>query len=291
MKPALAFFIPLCASPSFAMTIDLNALWDYRKPDISEQRFRTAMETAAGDDVLILQTQIARTYGLRKDFDRARQVLADIAPQVAKAGPEVQARYQLELGRTYSSATHSPQSQTTEARDKARAAYERVVAVAMPAGLEGLAIDAYHMLAFVDKDSLDQIAWNNRGLAIALASNKPAAKGWEATLRNNTGYELHRLGRDEEALVEFRKALVLREQGTNAYMTHVAHWMIGMTLRSLGRIDDALAIQLRLEKERGAANDPDEYVFEELEAIYRAKGDEAKAQHYGQLKKSLQAKN
>ena len=270
-----------------AMAVDLNALWDFRKPEVSEQRFRTALETATGDDVLVLKTQIARTYGLRKDFDRARQVLAEIEPQVATAGAEAQVRYQLELGRTYSSSAHSPESQTPEARDKARAAYLRAINVAMPAGLEALAIDSYHMLAFVDTAPLDQIAWNNKGLALALASSNPSARGWEASLRNNTGYELHRLGRDEEALVEFRKALALREQGTNAFMTRVAHWMIGMTLRSLNRVDEALAIQLRLEREGDALNEPDEDVFEELEALYRAKGDEARAQHYARRRQSV----
>ncbi|WP_395689351.1 hypothetical protein [Caenimonas koreensis] len=283
----LSLFLLAACAPAYAMTIDLNALWDFRNPDVSEQRFRAAMSTATGDDALILQTQIARTYGLRKDFDRARQLLDSIAAQMAMAGPEARARYQLELGRAWISAAHPPQLQTTEARDKARTAYERVVEIAMPAGLEQLAIDAYHMLAFVDTEPLQQIAWNNKGLAIALASKQPNARAWEASLRNNTGNELHRLGRDEEALVEFRKALALRQQGNNAYMTHVAHWMVAMTLRSLGRLDEALAIQLRLEQERQAANEPDEYVFEELEAIYRAKGDEARAKHYAQLNAQL----
>ena len=50
------------------MTFDLSMLWDFNQPDVSEQRFRAALASAAGDDALILQTQIARTYGLRGDF-------------------------------------------------------------------------------------------------------------------------------------------------------------------------------------------------------------------------------
>jgi hypothetical protein len=56
--------------------------------------------------------------------------------------------------------------------------------------------------------------------------------------------------------------------------------MVARTLRSLQRHDEALAIQLRLEREFDAAGQPDPYVFEELEALYRARGDADKAEHY-----------
>jgi hypothetical protein len=56
----------------------LSGLWDYSKPAVSEQRFRAALAGASADDALILQTQIARTFGLRKDFAKAREVLATV---------------------------------------------------------------------------------------------------------------------------------------------------------------------------------------------------------------------
>ena len=40
--------------------IDVAPLWDFAKPEASEQRFRAALSGAQGDDVLVLQTQIAR---------------------------------------------------------------------------------------------------------------------------------------------------------------------------------------------------------------------------------------
>ena len=39
-------------------------------------------------------------------------------------------------------------------------------------------------------------------------------------------------------------------------------------------------MHLSLEREADAAGQPDPYVFEELEALYREKGDLSKAQHY-----------
>ena len=77
--------LPLCFTTNPAMAIDLAPLWDFARPDVSEQRLRAALHTAAGDDALILQTKIARTYGLRQDFDRARTLLQQIEPSVAAA--------------------------------------------------------------------------------------------------------------------------------------------------------------------------------------------------------------
>ena len=143
------------------------------------------------------------------------------------------------------------------------------------------------MLAFVDTEPADQLKWGQRALAIALASSQPSAKNWEAPLRNNVGYALHELGRCEEALDQFKQAVVLRERGTDPQAIRIAYWMVGWTLRALNRVDEALAIQLRLEDERQAAGVPSHYVFEELELLYRAKGDEARASHYAASKKSV----
>ena len=64
--------LTLWAAPAIA--IDMTALWDFSRPEVSEQRFKAALENATGDDAVILRTQIARTYGLRKDFDTARRL-------------------------------------------------------------------------------------------------------------------------------------------------------------------------------------------------------------------------
>ena len=60
--------------------------------------------------------------------------------------------------------------------------------------------------------------------------------------------------------------------------------MVAWTLRSLDRSDEALQIQLTLEKDADAAGKPDPYVFEELEALYRKAGNLTKAQHYAERK-------
>ncbi|MBC5764610.1 tetratricopeptide repeat protein [Ramlibacter albus] len=268
------------------MVIDVAPLWDFSKPEVSEQRFRDALATAQGDDVLVLQTQIARTYGIRKDFVRAREVLRVIEPAIARSGPEAQARYWLELGRTWSSATHPKESQTPEAVATARAAFQKSLDIARAGALDALAIDAIHMFAFLDTAPADQLKWGREALAVVLASQQPAAQRWQASVRNNIGYALHQLGRYDEALAEFRQALALREQSGNARSIRVARWMVAWTLRALKRDDEALAMQLALERENAAAGEPDEYVFEELAHLYRAKGDEARAAYYSGLHKA-----
>lgn len=276
-----------CASAWAA--VDVVALWDFDRPDVSEQRFRTALATAKGDDTLVLTTQIARTYGLRRDFTRARATLASIENAIVTAGPEAQARYWLELGRTYASATADASTQDERDKARARADFQRAYDIARQAQRDDLAIDALHMFAFVDTAPADQVAWDRKALAIAATSSQPAARRWEASLRNNLGYALHELGRYEEALGEFEKALGLRRARGDVEATWSAQWMVAWTLRALHRDDEALAQQLVLARERDAAGRPAADVFEELEILYRAKGDDREADRQATRRRALPA--
>ena len=263
-----------------AMALDILKLWDHSKPDVSEHRFRAALATASPDEVLILQTQIARSYGIRRDFVRAQQILAAIDPQLASASAEARTRYWLELGRTISSAVHPPESQTSDAKAKARSAFTGAFDLAEKSRLDYLAIDALHMMAFVDVAAADQLAWDLKALAYMEKSDQAEAKKWEGSLRNNVGYALHLLGRYDEALAQFKLSLAARERAGDSRTVRITHWMIAWTLRSMGRVQEALEIQLRLEREWDEAGGPDPYVFEELEHLYRALDNPAKAEFY-----------
>jgi tetratricopeptide (TPR) repeat protein len=285
------FGLALLLTATSAMAIDLRPMWDFSKPAVSEERFRAALATAQGDDALILKTQIARSWGLRRDFAKARQILAEVQPLIAQAGAEAQVRYWLELGRTWASATHKPEQLTPEAKTQARSAYDRALAAAKPAKLDGLAIDTVHMYAFVDTDPESGIKWADEGLKVAKASTQPAARRWEATLRNNRGVALNQLKRHDEALAEFKAALQLTEADGKPYDIRVAHWMVANTLRLMGRLDEARDIQLRLEREWDDAKEPDPYVFEELETIYKAQGNTERAAHYAARLKASKGGN
>jgi tetratricopeptide (TPR) repeat protein len=271
-----ACLVAAAAAPNAQAALDLGALWNFSDPALSEQRFREALKTAQGDEALVLQTQIARSHGLRKDFEQARAVLKAAQPHLAQAGGEAQTRWWLEWGRSWASGTHSAAQRTPDAVQQARQAWEMSLALARQHRLDGLAVDAIHMFAFIDTAPADQLRWGEQALAVVLASQQPAAQRWEASVRHNIGHALFQLDRHAEALAQFEQALVLRERGSNADATHVARWMVARQLRLLNRLPEALAGQQRLAREAAL---PDPYVFDELALLHRALGqaDEATA--------------
>lgn len=202
---ATSFTVTAMADTS---NIDLNTLWDFSQPALSEQRFRDAMVTASDDQRLILHTQIARSHGLRRDFAKARELLNVIAPQVtgpqASASAQAQARWWLEWGRSYASATHKQAALTDDDRRTAIQAFERAATIAQAAALDALTIDALHMLPFALTDTSQQQAATERALALSLQSTQTEARRWEGALRNNLGYAAHQRGDYGQALQQFR---------------------------------------------------------------------------------------
>jgi tetratricopeptide (TPR) repeat protein len=268
--------------------VDLLALWDFSNPDLSERRFRDALKSATGDDRLVIHTQIARTHMLRRDFAAARDVLQAISSEVPEAGAEVKARYWLELGRTYASHRHDRATQTLESGHLARNAFSTSLKISSEAKLDGLAVDALHMFVFVDTAPEDQLKWNQKALAVIAASEQAEAKRWEASISSNTGEALYDLRRYDEALKYFRRAVFLREQTNDSRGARDAYWHLARVLRVQNRIDDALAIQLRLERESEAAREPRDYIYEELQLLYGATGDASRARQYEERAKALQ---
>jgi tetratricopeptide (TPR) repeat protein len=262
------------------VSIDVQALWNYDRPDESEARFRRALETATGDDALILRTQIARTFGLRERCDEAHAELDAIADQLPAAGPEPRARARLERGRAFRTAGHPA---------AARPCFEEAFAIADAAKLEWLAADALHMLPLVETGIEAQIAGARRLLDYAGSATDPKARNWRGTGLHNLGVALNEAGRHEEALAVLEEALAFREQRSDVKRIRIARWMVAHTLRRLGRIDDALGLQLALAADGEAAGEADAHVFEELALLYEAKDDGAKAAHFREKQRSASA--
>lgn len=258
--------------------------WDFGNPEASAAAFERRLAGADPRLTLVLQTQIARTWGLSGQFDRARELLRACEADRDRVGGEAVVRWWLEWGRTYASATHGP-GVTDADRQTAQDAYERAFEAAKAAGLDGLATDALHMMTLTVTGPADQVAVNRRALAFALASPQEDARSWEAPLRNNLGMALQGSGDLEGALGEFRLALKLREAQGDGTSIRVAQWMVAWILRLQGKLDDARVAQEALEAACAAAGEPDPYVFEELETLHRALGHEADAQRYAGLLK------
>ncbi|TAK42813.1 MAG: tetratricopeptide repeat protein [Betaproteobacteria bacterium] len=234
---------------------DIADLWDFDRPDLSEERFRAALGDAAGDARLELLTQIARSYSLRARYEDAHRLLDEIEPQLAAAGPAPRVRYLLERGRTFRSGG---------APDKAGPLFAEAWELGRTSGLDGLAIDAAHMVALVEPKTEDRLAWNERALELSRRATEPYARNWQASLHNNIGWSLHDAGRFAEALVHFETARKERERRKQVNEIRIAKWAVARCLRSLGRRDEALAIQLALKAEWAADGKVDQSVMEEL---------------------------
>lgn len=261
----------LGASAGIASATDIDALWEYADPAASETRFRAALERAQGDDRLELLTQIARTFSLRRDFARAHALLDEVEPQLAAAGARPRVRYLLERGRSFNSAGE---------RERARALFLQAWERGRAEALEGLAVDAAHMVAITYGGSLDAVEWNRRGLAVARASQDAKARALIPAMLNNAAWDLHDLGRYAEALPLFEEALAEWTVRKRPEQTRYARYAVGRCLRLLDRRDEALALQRTLEAEYAAAGKPSGYVFEEIAELLDASGKRDEARPY-----------
>ena len=239
---------------------DIDALWDYSDPDASEARFQAWLtrieDQAPADHLAQIHSQIARTHSLRADFAAAGRWLAEgeaLCLAAEARGEDVRTartRLLLERGRCLNSGG-----------DPAGAVppFLAALAAAEAAGLEHLACDAAHMLG-IALPGEEGLAWNRRAIAMAEAAQDPRARRWLGSLYNNSAWSLHDLGRYDEALELFEKSLAFREaQDPAGEAARIARWCRARCLRSLGRLEEALAEQRALleggRAARGAAED------------------------------------
>ena len=260
--------VAAAVATSSLWAMDIEAYWEYSDPAASEARFRGVLTQARGDDRLELLTQIARTWSLRRDFEQAHRLLDEVEGQLASAGAAPRVRYLLERGRTFNSAGD---------KERAKPLFVQAWDLATAHDLDGLAVDAAHMVPIV-VGGAEGAEWTRRGVDLARRSQDAKARALLPALLNNHAWNLHDEGRYAEALPVFREAEAAWLATGRQPQGRIARWSVARCLRSLGRFDEALAIQRALEKEWAAAGSADGYVFEELAELLEATGggDEAK---------------
>jgi len=268
---ASLFAALLGATSTVMAAADIDALWEYDDPAASEARFKTAITDARGDERLELLTQIARTYGLRRHFDEANHVLDDVASELTNAGPRPRVRYLLERGRVFNS---------SGAPERARPFFVDAWVQARSAELDGLAVDAAHMVAITYGGTEPAIDWNRNALDLARASTDAKATALIPALLNNSGWDLQDMGRYREALPFFQEALKEWTARAKPAQIRFARWSVARCLRSLDRFSEALPIQLALEREDKAQGKVDGYVLEELAELYEGLGQRKAARPY-----------
>jgi tetratricopeptide (TPR) repeat protein len=276
LRPERRLLATLAIAAVLTSTVSANAdggiddFWEYDNPAASEQRFRAALGSGDRNRDLELQTQIARTYSLRRRFDEAHRILDQVQPALGDSSPRVRARYLLERGRTLRSAGDNAAAQPL---------FLQAYAVAPTPGESGLAVDAAHMLALVT--SADAAAgWTDTGVTLARASNDPKARALLPALLNNHAWNLHDAGRFDDALPVFIEAETAWHATGKQPQGRSATWSVARCLRSLGRYNDALALQRRLESEWSASGGSDGYVFEEIAENLDALGRPDEARPY-----------
>ena len=270
---AFGLAMPALGATPAATALDvawLDRAWDFDRPAESEARFRAELSALPPGSAaqLELLTQLARAQGLQRKFDAA-QVTLDGVERALPGSPErVTVRYLLERGRVFNSS-----QQAARAVPLFRDALQR----ARAAGEDFLAIDAAHMLG-IAAPADERLQWNLEALAMTESTRDPRAGRWLASLYNNIGWTYHDRGDYSTALAYFEKALPAWEARGDPRDVLVARWAIARAYRSLGRYDEALAMQRQLAAEYAAINAPDGYVYEELGELLLAKGDAAAAQ-------------
>lgn len=238
-------------------------LWNYNDPAASEATFRALLPAAESTGHLShageVRTQLARAQGLQRQFAAAHATLDQVETMLPDARVRTRIRYLLERGRVYNT-SGSP----SRASPLFREAWER--SKHLPA--EGYyAVDAAHMLAFGGAPD-EQIAWNQRALALAVARDDDRVRWWCPSLYNNLGWTYSNRGEYTEALAWYEKALEWREQRAQRGKERelrIARWNVGRALRVLGRYDEALALQRALLAEWEASGEEQAgFVSEEL---------------------------
>ncbi len=240
----------------------LRPLWDFEDLDLSERRLTEQLDREVDDagraEVL---TQLARVEGLRGEFDRCGDLLAE-AERAGAGRAVVDVRLALERGRMLRSS-----GDPAAAYPLFVTAFERGVA----AGEYWLAADAAHMAALAAPDDEGSRAWTTRG--IELGEREPAASYWRGPLLNNLGWALHEQGANEEALAAFERALAVREEDqSNEYAIEIARYAVAVALRALGRPAEAAGQAERAVAWSLRSGRDDAYFHEELAEDYAALG-------------------
>ncbi|HVO68859.1 MAG TPA: tetratricopeptide repeat protein [Aggregatilineaceae bacterium] len=237
---------------------DFDRLWDYDHPGKTEQRFRELLPLAVASGNTAyraeLLTQIARTLGLQQKFDEAQRTLDEVDALLADGLARPRIRCLLERGRVLNS---------SGAPDRARPLFVEAWEQAQQAGEDALAVDAAHMVAIVEEGQA-ALDWNLKALHLAETSSQERARKWLASLYNNIGWTYHDMGQYEVALDTFQKALRLRVSDGSPEPIRIARWCVARALRSLGRVEEALAMQQALLEEAATAGEKPGYTYEEL---------------------------
>jgi len=266
---------------------DFDAIWNYSKPDKTEEKFREILTKAETSGKISyygqLLTQIARSEGLQGKFTEAHKTLDKVKLLINPNLKPVEIRYLLERGRLFNS---------EKTPEKARPLFIKAFELGQKAKLDFYAIDAAHMLGIAENKMEDQLKWNEKAIELSEKTSDPKAKKWLSSLYNNVGWTYHDNEEYEKALDFFSKNVEWHEEKNNTDGLLIARWAVARTFRSLNQIDVAIQIHNLLLKEIEEKNlEEDGYIYEELGACYLLKQNEEEARKNFALAYALLSKD
>ena len=258
---------------------DFDSLWSLGDPVVVEQKFRELLPQARHleDKSIYLQvlSQLALAQAIQKKFDDAHKTLDEAEALLTPEYDFARARVLLERGRVFQQAGNIPE---------ARAYFEQSFQFSEKHKFDYHTINAAHMIAIVAEKTEEKIQWNQLALNLATSTKDTRARDWLGPLSNNLARNYLEEKQFEKALAMFQKSLEYREKEGHASNIRIAKWSIAHTLRLLGLLDDALAIQHELLKEYAAMTKSGNFdmpavmfkvargwVYEEIAEIYNAK--------------------
>lgn len=251
--------------------MNFDALWDYRNPQGTEEKFLECIAELSihEDNTLLpqLYTQLARCRSLQKDEQGCLEYLQK-AFDITETLDLVQARlplirYYLERGRLLN---------ILLLEDRGKADFLNAWKLSREFGFDFYAVDAAHMLGIICPPD-EALEWNTIAMDFAEQSDDMRAKSWLGALYNNIGWTYHARNEFSAALHCFMKDETwYRERGRKEEAL-IAKWSAAKMLRLLNRVDEALAELYLIADERKAlslANDG--YLSEEIGECLLAKG-------------------
>jgi len=263
------------------ITLDFDRMWNYNDPASTELKFQTLLDSIITTDAdydksyhLQLLTQLARTKGLQSKFDEGHELLDQVEDLLVDDLKTARMRYLLERGRLYNSAGK---------KEKARPLFLQAWQLGTKSNLDLYSLDAAHMMGIVEPID-QQLSWNLKALELARNSKDKRTSNWLGPLYNNIGWTYHDQAKYNKALEMFQQDLAWRNEIGDENGARISSWSVARAQRSLGNINEALKIQLELEKEVDQLNLPkDGYVYEELGEIYLLKDQPDLSGHYFKL--------
>ena len=251
-----------------------DELWDYTQPAETAERLRVLLPQVEADADRSFQvqllTQIARTHGLRQQFEEAHGLLDEAERLLTADLPVARVRVLLERGRVLNS---------SRTADRGRALFQEAWQMALAAQFDFYAIDAAHMLGIVAETAESRLNWNLKAMQLAEHTPHVRSKQWLGSLYNNIGWIYHDMGQYEQALAIFERARDFYAQSDSVDRLRIAHWCVARTYRSLGRVTESLAMQEALLTEY-ETDDEAGYTLEEIAECLLALDRAAEARPY-----------